>query len=114
MRSVRTLTHKLIRNFEVRPGLQLAGDIRQSPIVPHMRWQLRSLPRPEYELYDLVNDPREQVNLAVDGDQPDPMAELAALLGRHLAETDDPILAGPVEPPASYWPFLARSPAGLP
>lgn len=114
MRSVRTLTHKLIRNFEVRPGLQLAGDIRQSPIVPHMRWQLRSLPRPEYELYDLANDPREQVNLAADGNRPDPMEELLALLERHLADTDDPILSGPVEPPASYWPFLARSPAGLP
>ena len=98
----------------MRPGLQLAGDIRQSPIVPHMRWQLRSLPRPEYELYDLVSDPREQVNLAAAGGQSDQMTELAALLQEHLEGTDDPILAGPVEPPASYWPFLARSPAGLP
>ena len=114
MRSVRTLTHKLIRNFEVRPGLQLAGDIRQSPIVPHMRWQLRALERPEYELYDLDNDPREQRNLAGDPDHADRLAELSALLSGHLAETDDPLLAGPVQPPASYWPFVARSPAGLP
>ena len=114
MRSVRTLNHKLIRNFEVRPGLQLAGDIRQSPIVPHMRWQLRSLPRPEYELYDLATDPREQQNLAGDRDRADRFAELTALLDEHLRETADPILNGPVEPPPSYWPFLARSPAGLP
>ena len=114
MRSVRTLAHKLIRNFEVRPGLQLAGDIRQSPIVPHMRWQLRSLPRPEYELYDLVKDPREEVNLAGDSEYAGVLSELSDLLDRHLTDTDDPILAGPVEPPRSYWGFVARSPAGLP
>ncbi len=114
MRSVRTLTHKLIRNFEERPGLQLAGDIQQSPIVPYMRWQLRSLPRPEYELYDLVDDPREQVNLASERECATEFAELRERLDRYLADTDDPILKGPVEPPRSYWRFHAESPAGLP
>ncbi len=114
MRSIRTGRHKLIRNFEVRPGLQLAGDIQQSPIVPYMRWQLRSHQRPEYELYDLAADPGEAENLAGEDDWQEVQAGLARQLQAHLAGTGDPILGGPVEPPQSYWEFVARSAAGLP
>ncbi len=114
MRSVRTERYKLIRNFEIRDGQQLAGDIQQSPIVPHIRWQLRALKRPSYELYDLAADPHERENLAGIAEYGQIEAELKSVLLQHLESTSDPILVGPVDPPRSYWEFVAKSAAGLP
>lgn len=114
MRAIRTQKFKLIRNFEVRDGLQLAGDIQQAPMVPHIRWQMRAEVRPEYELYDLEEDPREQQNLSEDLEYISIFDELKSRLNEYLVETNDPILNGPVEPPETYYKFVAKSSAGLP
>ncbi len=114
MRAIRTARHKLIHNFEVRDGLQVAADIRRSPIIPHMRWQLRDWKRPELELYDLESDPQERRNLAGDPSAADIEAGLNARLNQYLQSTDDPILAGPVDISDAYHDFIVRAPAGLP
>ena len=114
MRAIRTAGHKLIRNFEVRDGLQVAADIRLSPIIPHMRWELRNWRRPEFELYDLEADPHEHHNLAGDPSVADIESGLNLRLTQYLQATDDPILAGPVDISDAYHDFVVRAPAGLP
>jgi len=98
-RSIRTETHKLIANFSTAPSFQ----------DPSQQWRPRSDPlvpenpaaafHPHLELYDLVQDPWEQVNLA---DKPEHAAVrqyLARRLYQHMVETDDPLLRGAVTPP---------------
>jgi arylsulfatase A-like enzyme len=114
MRAIRTAGHKLIRNFEVRDGLQVAADIRLSPIIPHMRWELRGWKRPEFELYDLEADPHERHNLAGDPSVADIESGLNLRLTEYLQATDDPILAGPIDISDAYHDFVVRAPAGLP
>ena len=114
MRGIRTFRHKLIWNFEVRDGLQLAADIRHSSIIPHIRWQLRKWKRPEFELYDLETDPLERHNLAGHPSVADIESGLNSQLTRYLESTGDPVLAGPVEISAAYHEFIVRAPAGLP
>ena len=114
MRAIRTTRHKLIRNFEVRDGMQVAADIRRSPIIPHLRWELRSWQRPEYELYDLEADPHERHNLAGETAAAEIEVELKERLNRYLASTGDPILSGPVEISPAFHEFIINAPAGLP
>ncbi|QHI69143.1 sulfatase family protein [Tichowtungia aerotolerans] len=60
-------------------------------------------PRPREELYDLENDPEEFVNLADDPAYQKIKEELAAKCKRWMAETNDPVLAGPIPlPPGSH------------
>ena len=51
------------------------------------------------ELYDLVLDPGEAVNLAADPAQAGTLASLRERLERWMEETGDPLLHGRVEPP---------------
>ena len=114
MRGIRTSQYKLIKNFEVRDGMQLAGDIQLSPIVPKIRWELREWQRPKIELYDLQSDPLERHNLAGKPATSSIESELHSQLSHYLASTNDPILMGPIDISSEYNDFVVRSAAGLP
>jgi len=98
-RSIRTETHKLIANFASGSSFQ----------DPSQQWRPKSDPAvPEYpalahhpylELYDLVKDPWEQVDLAKKPEYADIRNELAGRLYQHMVETDDPLLRGAVTCP---------------
>ncbi|HEV7666392.1 MAG TPA: sulfatase [Chloroflexota bacterium] len=106
MRAIRTAHHKLIVNFEVSTRVDVPSDIRESPIYPLMLRQLDDV-RPPVELYDLQADQWEQRNLA---DAPHVAAlqtDLRQRLLGWMAETDDPLLRGPVASPY-YADALAR------
>ena len=117
MRAIRTKQYKLIRNFEPGAGLQIAADILYTPSVSVMREKLRDWPRPEIELYDLVQDPWERNNLAGNPDTLEIEKTLLSELDGWLSRTGDPILDGVVAAPGGYWEhFFAKAvgPGGLP
>lgn len=98
MRAIRTADKKLIVNFEVSTIVDVPSDIRASPIYPLMLAQFSGVRSP-LELYDLQADQWEQRNLA---DRPEMSAIPADLRQRLLgwmAQTDDPLLGGPVASP---------------
>ncbi len=117
LRSIRTDCWKLIHNYEPGPGLQLAADILNTPTVDVMRETLRSWERPEWEFYDLQNDPNERNNLSGAPEYAAIEAELRDKLQAYLEETDDPILSGMVKCPEGYWEHFCSKgagPGGLP
>src|SRR5258706_14627126 len=64
MRSIRTDSHKLIRNFETAFAVEVPGDIQRGAIFRSDPGRY-STDRPAIvELYDLAADPLEQHNLA--------------------------------------------------
>ena len=64
MRAVRTLTHKLIVNFETGVKLDVPGDVQRGPLYRAMLPSILQTERPGVELYDLEQDPNEGNNLA--------------------------------------------------
>jgi N-sulfoglucosamine sulfohydrolase len=98
MRAIRTAAHKLIVNLEVSTSVDVPADVRESPIYPLMLRQLDSV-RPPVELYDLVDDPWEQRNLAGEPDLALFQADMRQRLLGWMKETDDPVLHGPVASP---------------
>lgn len=99
MRCVRTERWKYIRNYEERPLLTLPLDIEASPTRrgygdDHLRY------RPIEELYDLRDDPTERENIVDEASIADIRADLAGRLVRWRQETHDPLLYGPITPPA--------------
>jgi arylsulfatase A-like enzyme len=98
-RAVRTRRYKYIRRFDNGHAGPVLANIDDSPskdlLVAH---GLAERPVPAEELYDLVFDPQEAANLAGDPAHAAVLAELRARLERWMEETDDPLLAGPVEP----------------
>ncbi|BBZ32847.1 sulfatase family protein [Mycolicibacterium confluentis] len=93
IRAIRTKKFSYIENYAHRPLLDLPWDIEESAPGQAVASYV-SAPRPERELYDLVNDPGEQNNLltgeyAVDVE---PVAqELAMLLNEWREKTNDVI-----------------------
>lgn len=100
MRAVRTRRYKLIYNIAHRLEFPIAGDIWKSAT-----WQSalrrkekfigkRSLDaylnRPEFELYDLENDPDEIVNLANNPKHSDIFEQLKQKIVTFQKETEDP------------------------
>lgn len=98
-RCLRTTTHKLIANFTTAPSFMDPSQSwrpRADPVVPaNHALSYHS----HIELYDLRNDPWEQVDLANRPEHAATLRELAARLHRHLRETGDPILRGAVTGP---------------
>ncbi|GAA3637877.1 sulfatase [Microbacterium awajiense] len=98
MRAIRTDRYKLIVNYEQRPTLLLPKDIEDSPSragigEDHLQ------PRAEVELYDLVEDPLESVNLAADPAYAEVLRDLSERLRAWQERTDDPLLAGAIAQP---------------
>ena len=68
-------------------------------------WPERTEPRPAEELYDVVGDPDEFVNLADDPQYADAKADLAARMEQWMQDTDDHALRGevPARPDEPGW-----------
>lgn len=102
MRAIRTHRHKLIWNLEPRPRSMMPIDYwNECASARVMLPWLSELP-PPYELYDLAVDPWEQHNLADRGAYSSIAEDLRHRLERWMAETGDPILAGPVPAPHGW------------
>ncbi len=93
IRSIRNKKFSYIENYASRPLLDLPWDIEESApgqaVAPYV-----GAPRPERELYDLVNDPGERQNLlnSENADQVEPVAqELSLLLNDWREKTNDVI-----------------------
>jgi len=103
MRGVRTKRYSYIRRYEPRNGPVLPNcDASISKDVwLDAGWQGR--PPEDEQLYDLVFDPNEVHNVAAEAACADVLADMRRRLDRYMAETDDPLLAGPVAIPEGAW-----------
>lgn len=110
-RSIRTQTHKLIRNFKPTPWANLKGDCAYShadydrklpeapeDVTPSKQW-------PAVELYDLHQDPDELRNLADDPRYEEVFEDLNRRLWDFLLEKDDFLVHAPVR---SAWHRATR------
>ena len=76
-------------------------------IVRHGDWKLQIAARPEMQwLFDLSEDPTEQVNLA--NSRPDKVSELTALLDAHAAESRPALYEPELEAPVAIDKHLAQ------
>jgi len=98
-RAVRTKRFKYIRRFgdRERPVLPNTDDGPSKDYLLRHGWGERSIPAEQ--LYDLVFDPTESLNLVGEQSPGRVLAEMRERLERWMVETDDPLLHGPVEPP---------------
>jgi arylsulfatase A-like enzyme len=98
-RAIRTDRHKYIRRFDDYPYPVLANcDESPSKDAYLARgWATRTVPRES--LQDLFFNPGEGRNLVGDPDYATVLAELRERLHRWMAETNDPLLRGPIGPP---------------
>ena len=98
-RAVRTRRWKYIRRYGDRaaPVLANTDDGLSKDVLLSYGWAEREIP--VEQLYDLVFDPNEAANLAEDPRRAEIRDALAERLDRWMAETDDPILHGPVAAP---------------
>jgi arylsulfatase A-like enzyme len=100
-RAVRTRRFKYVRRFDEEhegPVLPNVDDSPSKDLLIEHGWATRRIPGEQ--LFDLVFDPSEAANVAGDPAYAAPLAELRERLERWMAETRDPLLDGPVEPPA--------------
>lgn len=101
MRSVRSNQYKLIRNAYLELPHGSPSDVSRSPswqslnalhasgqLTPAQAGLFRK-PRPEYELYDIVQDPNELVNLADDGATSETFQKLVEVLDAWQERTGD-------------------------
>jgi N-sulfoglucosamine sulfohydrolase len=98
-RSIRTRRYRYIRRFD---------DVHDGPVLPNVDdspskdlllehgWATRAL-APE-QLYDLVFDPQEVVNVAGDPAYATVAAQLRGRLEAWMRDTGDPLAEGPIEP----------------
>jgi arylsulfatase A-like enzyme len=98
-RAIRTERWKYIRFFDDydRPVLPNIDDSPSKDVFVDAGWGERQVPREH--LYDMVLDPEEGHNLASEPAFEQVRAELAERLERHMRETNDPLLDGPVAAP---------------
>ncbi len=98
-RCIRTDRHKYIRRFGDRrtPVLPNTDDGPSKDLLLAGGWAEREIPAEQ--LFDLLLDPDEANNLAGDPAHADVLADLRSRLDAFMAETDDPLRAGHVDPP---------------
>ncbi len=100
IRAIRTKDFKYIRNFMTdRPLMQSQYRDNKKPYRDFMAiWESGEHPfqdawlsneRPSEELYDVVNDPEEVHNLALDPKYQDKLTEMRTILDNWVKETDD-------------------------
>src|SRR4051794_8792581 len=98
-RAIRTTRHKYIRRWGDRrtPVLPNTDDGPTKDLLLRHGWGEREIP--SEQLFDVLFDPNEARNLAGDPAHADVLADLRARLEAWMRETDDPLLAGHVDPP---------------
>jgi arylsulfatase A-like enzyme len=98
-RAVRTRRHKYVRRFgeRLKPVLPNVDDGPVKDLLVAAGWGERELAREE--LYDLLFDPQEAVNLIGRPECAEVEAELRERLEAWMRETEDPLLDGPVAAP---------------
>jgi arylsulfatase A-like enzyme len=99
-RAIRTTRHKYIRRFGDRrtPVLPNTDEGPSKELLLRNGWAEREIPAEQ--LFDLVFDPNEANNLAGDQEYANVLADLRGRLEEWMRETDDPLLAGHVDPPS--------------
>jgi arylsulfatase A-like enzyme len=99
-RAIRTRRWKYIRFFDESYPYAVLPNVDDSPskdAFVEAGWGERHVPREQ--LYDLALDPQEGNNLAGDEACEQVRAELSERLERHMRDTGDPLLDGPVPAP---------------
>ena len=98
-RAVRTVRHKYIRRWgdRLRPVLANTDDGPSKDLLLAAGWAEREIPKEQ--LYDLLYDPNEANNLLADPGYADVLADLRERLETWMRDTEDPLLAGHVDPP---------------
>jgi arylsulfatase A-like enzyme len=99
-RAIRTTRHKYIRRWGDRttPVLPNTDDGPSKDLLLRSGWASHEVPREQ--LYDLIFDPNEANNLADDPAHAVILQDMRDRLRAWMAETDDPLLAGHVDPPS--------------
>jgi len=99
-RAVRTERYKYIRAFDdrKRPVLPNCDDGPSKEYFTANGWQNEVVDTER--LYDLLFDPAESRNLAADPAHKQTLDDMRARLDRWMRATNDPLLKGPVAPPA--------------
>jgi arylsulfatase A-like enzyme len=98
-RAIRTARHKYIRRWgdRLKPVLPNVDDGPSKELLLRHGWGEQEIA--QEQLYDLAFDPNEAHNLAGDAGHAAILADLRARLEAWMRETDDPLLAGHVDPP---------------
>ncbi len=99
-RAIRTRRWKYIERFDGsnRPVLANCDDSASKQLLVDHGWAEQRVETEQ--LYDLVFDPNEGRNLAADPAHSEVVSELRARLHDWMADRGDPVLDGPVDPPA--------------
>jgi len=108
MRGIRTRRRKYICNIGDLPLVFLPLDIYVGKAGEETRDYFYSRSRPAEELYDLVDDPMEQHNLAGEPAHARVLADLRRRVQRWMRETHDPLLHGGVPCPVEHRGRLAK------
>jgi N-sulfoglucosamine sulfohydrolase len=107
MRALRTPRHSYILNLAHELDFPIAGDVASSPSWKAVaagggnlgkRTLERYLRRPAEELYDVVNDPDQVINLAGRADHHHTLSEMRASMRQWRVATKDPWLEGQTSP----------------
>lgn len=109
MRAVRTERFKYIRSFETTPAVEIPLDIEQGAIFRAQARRWHAGERHPVELYDLQADPLEQSNLAGNAAFAEVEGWLESRLWSWMAETADPLLAGPIPSPTYLRSLTTRT-----
>ena len=98
-RAVRTARHKYIRRWGERltPVLANTDDGPSKDLLLRHGWAEREIAKEQ--LYDVFFDPNEANNLAGDQAHAAVLADLRDRLEGWMRDTEDPLLAGHVDPP---------------
>ncbi len=99
-RAIRTTRHKYIRRWGDRatPVLPNTDDGPSKELLIRNGWAEREIPKEQ--LYDLLFDPNEANNVLAQPAYAEVRNDLSERLMRWMGETEDPLLAGHVDPPA--------------
>ncbi len=100
MRAVRTDRHILIRRFDERQTLVLPNTDDTPAKQDMIDHDWTGQPRHQEMLYDHYFDPDQQNNLVGRADLSEVESELRASLHDWMQQTEDPLLAGPIQLPA--------------
>ena len=96
-RAVRTKNMKLIRFFEDDTKIRWPNIDASACKDTFYSSPLSHLARPKELMFDLVADPTERVNLMGFSEYAEEYSKLSFLLTKHMEETEDPLLHGPLE-----------------